>query len=68
MNHLPIRMMLYTVAALAAAAGFGTFDPVAGTLTLDMNEIAMSLAAAATVNGLVFWRWGVKPATEGDAK
>lgn len=66
MTALPIRMVLYTVAVMAAAAGFGTFDAEAGTLTLNLNEIAASLAAAGGLNAFVVWIWGTKPATTGD--
>lgn len=67
MNSLTFRMILYTVATMAAAAGFGTFDAEAGTLTLNLNEIAASLAAAGGLNALVVWIWGTKPTTGDDA-
>lgn len=59
-NAVYIRMLLYTVAAVVAAVGFGTFDAAKGTLTLNLNEIALAISAAAAANGFVFWKWGKK--------
>lgn len=66
MKALPIRMALYTGAALVAALGLGQFDAEAGTLTLHLNDIAEALAAAGAVNGLVWWKWGTKVPKEGN--
>jgi hypothetical protein len=60
MNPVFIRMVLYTVAMGLVAAGFGTFDAAAGTLTLKLDDIAVALAGAGVLNGLVFWKWGKK--------
>lgn len=53
-----IRLAVYAVAGLVAAAGFGTFDAEAGTLTLNLNEIVMALAAGGAISGAVFAKWG----------
>lgn len=60
MNAVYVRMALYTIAVMAAAAGFGTFDATAGTLTLNLNEMAAAIAAAGALNGAVFAVWGKK--------
>lgn len=60
MNTVYIRMALYIIAAPAAAIGFGVFDPVSGTLTLRMDDIAATLAASASLSGIVFSLWGKK--------
>lgn len=60
MNPVYVRMALYTLAVMAASAGFGTFDAAAGTLTLNLNEMAAAIAAAGLVNGAVFAVWGKK--------
>lgn len=60
MNAVYIRMALYSVAAMLAALGLGVFDPTTGTLTLDLNDIAMALGGAGVVNGLIFSAWGKK--------
>ena len=43
-----------------AAAGLGTFDATAGTLTLNLNDIATAVAGAGAVNAIVFAIWGKK--------
>lgn len=60
MNSVYIRMALYTLAVMAASAGFGSFDATAGTLTLNLNEMAAAIAAAGVLNGAVFAVWGKK--------
>jgi hypothetical protein len=60
MNHVWVRLALYTLATGAAAMGFGHFDAEAGTLTLNLNEIAMAVAGAGIFNAAVFAKWGVK--------
>lgn len=52
------RMALYTVAAMLTAAGVGQFDPAAGTLTLQLDDIAAALAGAGVVNAIVLRIWG----------
>lgn len=60
MNPTYIRVAIYTVAALAAAAGFGRFDAEAGTLTLDLNQIALAVAAGGALNAAILAKWGKK--------
>jgi hypothetical protein len=60
MNPTYVRVAIYTVAALAAAAGFGKFDASAGTLTLDLNQIALAVAAGGAVNAAILAKWGKK--------
>ena len=60
MNAVWIRMVLYTIAPVAASFGFGIFDAEAGTLTLNLNELSIALGASALFNGAVFKIWGVK--------
>jgi hypothetical protein len=59
-NPVYIRIALYTLATAATAAGLGTFDAEAGTLTLNLNDIAAAIAGAGFVNGAVFAIWGKK--------
>lgn len=60
MNAVYIRLALYSVAGLVAATGLGTFDAVAGTLTLQLDDLAAALAASSLVTGIVFAVWGKK--------
>ena len=60
MNPTYIRVAVYTLTAMAASAGLGTFDAEAGTLPLNLNEIATALAGAGVLNGAVFAIWGKK--------
>lgn len=60
MNPVYIRMLLYVLAPLAALAPGVVYSHDAGTLTIDLEVIAMSLPAAlAAVTG-VFAKWGKK--------
>jgi hypothetical protein len=59
-NPTYIRVALYVLSGMAAAAGFGTFDAEAGTLTLNLNEMALALAASSVVSGVIFGIWGKK--------
>lgn len=60
MNPVYVRMAVYTVAAMVAALGFGTFNADAGTLTLDLNQIGLALAGAGVLNGALFTAFGKK--------
>lgn len=60
MNPVYIRLAVYALAGIIAAAGFGTFNPEAGTLTLDLNQIALAVPAALIFVGAVFAKWGTK--------
>lgn len=60
MNPTYVRVAIYTVAALAAAAGFGEFDASAGTLTLNLNEITMAVVAGGALNAAILTKWGKK--------
>lgn len=60
MNPVYIRLALYTLAGSLAALGVGTFDAEAGTLTLDLNQMATVLAGSSVVTGVVFAIWGKK--------
>lgn len=60
MNPVYIRMAIYSIAAMFAAAGLGVFDPAAGTLTLHLDDIGMAVAGAGLLNGAVFSLWGKK--------
>jgi acetylglutamate kinase len=60
MTSVWIRLALYTLFPVLASLGFGGWDSETGTLTLSINEIAASLAAAAAATGLVFNKWGNK--------
>lgn len=53
-----IRMAIYTLAAMAAAMGFGELDHATGKLTLDLEQIAVALASAGVINSAVVWLWG----------
>lgn len=60
MNPVYIRVALYVFSSMAAAAGFGTFDAEAGTLTLNLNEVAMALGAGGALSAAIFGIWGTK--------
>ena len=60
MNPVYIRVALYVVSSMAAAGGFGTFDPEAGTLTLNLDELALAVGAGGAVSAAVFAIWGKK--------
>lgn len=60
MNPVYIRLALYTLAGSMAALGVGNFDAASGTLTLDLNQMAIVLAGSSFVTGLVFAIWGKK--------
>lgn len=60
MNPVYIRMMVYTLAGIAAALGIGDFDPDKGIVTLDLNDLIAVASAALGVNGAVFAIWGKK--------
>ncbi|MDF3904709.1 MULTISPECIES: hypothetical protein [Paracoccus] len=60
MNPVYLRMALYTLAIVLSSLGIGTFDPEAGTFTIDLEQAAIALAGAGVLNALVFWRWGKK--------
>lgn len=55
---LTVRMVIYTVAAFVAAMGFGAFDAEAGTLTLNLGEIAAAVGGAGILNAAVVSIWG----------
>lgn len=46
-----IRMALYLLAAGAATLGIATFDPVAGTITFDINSLALAVGGAVSFVG-----------------
>ena len=60
MNPVYIRVVLYALAGFIASAGFGTFDQEAGTLTLDVDQLALAVPAALAFAGGVFAKWGKK--------
>lgn len=60
MNSVYIRMLLYVLATPLAAAGFGVFDPLSGTLTLHADDIAAAIGTSSVLSGLVFSIWGTK--------
>ena len=62
MKGLSLRMVLYTLAAMIAAFGFGDFNAETGdlALSLNMNQIAMALGAGGAVNAAIVGIWGKK--------
>ena len=44
---LYIRMALYAICAGLAGYGFASFDPAAGTVTIQVDEVAKMIAGAA---------------------
>lgn len=60
MNPVYIRMALYTLAGLVTAAGVGTFDAARGTLTFNLDDLALIVAGSGFINGVVFALWGKK--------
>lgn len=51
---LIVRMMLYALSAGLAGYGIGTYDTAAGTLTLQLDQLAEVIAGAAAFVG-TFW-------------
>lgn len=49
-----IRMMLYALSAGAAGYGIGTYDAEAGTLTLQLDQLATVIGGAGTFLA-TFW-------------
>lgn len=41
-----VRMIIYALAAGAAALGIADFDPVAGTITFDLNSLSLAVGGA----------------------
>lgn len=51
-------MMLYAASAFIAGMGWASFDDTAGTLTVNIDDIAVMLGSAATFAGTFFAsRW-----------
>ena len=48
---LYIRMALYLLAGMLAGQGIAVFDPVAGTLTIDIENLTTLLTGLATFVG-----------------
>ncbi|GHF71258.1 hypothetical protein [Seohaeicola zhoushanensis] len=46
-----IRMIIYALAASAAALGIATYDPVAQTITFDLNSLSLLLGGAVAYVG-----------------
>ena len=59
-----VRMALYALSAGAAGYGFGTYDADAGTLTLNLDQVASIIGGAATFLG-TFWTSRVAKARGG---
>lgn len=60
MNPVYIRLVLYSLAGLVTATGLGTFDAATGTLTLQLDDIAVAVAASGVLTVGVFSVWGKK--------
>ena len=58
MNPVYIRMFLYFVAPVVAMLPGVTYDPVAQTVVLSLDTIAMGLAGSAVFTAGVFAKWG----------
>ena len=55
---LAIRMILYAVSAFIAGMGWASFDEGAGTLTVNLDDIATIAAGAVTFAGtFIASRW-----------
>ena len=48
---LPIRMVLYFIAAAASGAGFASFDAEAGDLTVNLDDLAVIIGGVLTYAG-----------------
>lgn len=46
-----VRMIIYALAAGAAALGIADFDPVAGTVTFDLNSTALLICGGVSFVG-----------------
>lgn len=51
---LAIRMILYAICAGAAGYGLATFDPAAGTLTIQVDELAKIIGGIAGFLGTFY--------------
>ena len=58
MNPVYIRMFLYFVAPVVAMLPGVTYDPVAQTVVLSLDAIAIGLAGSTAVSMAVFAKWG----------
>ena len=53
-----IRMVLYLASGMIAGAGFASFDDAAGTLTVNLDDLATILGGLVTFAGTFFAsRW-----------
>lgn len=60
MNPVYIRLIAYSIGGMIAAMGLGTFDPEAGTLTLQLDEIAQAVGTSSVATAIIFALWGKK--------
>lgn len=60
MNPVYLRLAFYSIAAIVAGAGLGDFDPTTGTLTMNLNDLAVALGGAGVLNLAVLHVWGKK--------
>ena len=58
MNPVYIRMALYFLAPIVAMLPGVTYDPVAATVLLHLDTIAIGLAGSAIFTAAVFAKWG----------
>ncbi|WP_370303559.1 hypothetical protein [Pseudooceanicola sp.] len=46
-----IRMVIYAIASGLTALGLATLDPVAGTITFDLNSLSLAVGGAVSFIG-----------------
>ena len=46
-----VRMIVYFLAAAAASQGLAVFDPIEGTITIDLNSLALAAGGVASFVG-----------------
>jgi hypothetical protein len=61
---LYIRMAIYFIAPFIAGLGFASYNPDAGTLTVNLDDLAVVLGGIATFIG-TFWAGRVAKARGG---
>lgn len=60
MNPVYLRLAFYIVAPLVAAAGLGTYDAAAGTLTISVGGLGGAAGMAGLLSTAIFAKWGTK--------
>lgn len=58
MNPVYFRVALYMLAPMLAMLPGVTYDPIAQTVLISLDTVAIGLAGGAAIAGGVFMQWG----------